>query len=77
MSSFEFEFGADKIWFCVVDAVINFPQGLTVAWAGKPLGHIAMPNVTLGMFECLFAGIVSIFNLIALLQLRTSAPTST
>lgn len=29
------------------DAVIGFPQGLTVAWNGAPLGQIAMPNVRL------------------------------
>ena len=29
------------------DAVITFPQGLTVAWNGSPLGQIAMPNVAL------------------------------
>lgn len=33
--------------FCIVDAVISFPAGLTVAWNGSPLGSIAMPNVTL------------------------------
>lgn len=31
----------------VVDAVISFGSGLTISWAGKPLGTIAMPNVTL------------------------------
>jgi hypothetical protein len=30
------------------DAVISFPAGLTVAWEGTALGHIAMPNVTIG-----------------------------
>lgn len=29
------------------DAVITFPQGLTVAWNGQPLGQIAMPQVAL------------------------------
>ncbi|KEI38050.1 uncharacterized protein L969DRAFT_18838 [Mixia osmundae IAM 14324] len=29
------------------DAVISFPQGLTVAWNGAPLGQIAMPDVSL------------------------------
>lgn len=29
------------------DAIISFPAGLNVAWNGSPLGHIAMPNVTL------------------------------
>ena len=27
------------------DAVISFPEGLTIAWNGQPLGQIAMPNV--------------------------------
>ncbi|BGP44010.1 hypothetical protein JCM10449v2_008067 [Rhodotorula kratochvilovae] len=29
------------------DAVINFVDGLTVAWNGAPLGQISMPNVSL------------------------------
>ncbi|GAA5951249.1 hypothetical protein JCM3765_002422 [Sporobolomyces pararoseus] len=29
------------------DAVISFPQGLTVAWNGQPLGQIAMPNISI------------------------------
>jgi hypothetical protein len=29
------------------DATISFSQGLTVAWNGRPLGQIAMPNVAL------------------------------
>ena len=29
------------------DAVIQFPNGLTVAWDGQPLGQIAMPDVSL------------------------------
>lgn len=29
------------------DGMISFPKGLTVAWNGKPLGQIAMPNLTL------------------------------
>ncbi|GAA6027071.1 hypothetical protein JCM8097_006088 [Rhodosporidiobolus ruineniae] len=29
------------------DAVISFPEGLTVSWNGAPLGQIAMPNVSL------------------------------
>ncbi|GAA5969858.1 hypothetical protein JCM21900_004182 [Sporobolomyces salmonicolor] len=28
------------------DAVISFPQGLTVAWNGAPLGQISMPNIS-------------------------------
>lgn len=29
------------------DATIAFPQGLTVAWNGRPLGQIAMPDIAL------------------------------
>ncbi|KAL8279026.1 hypothetical protein RQP46_008484 [Phenoliferia psychrophenolica] len=32
---------------CPFDGVISFSQGLTVAWNGKPLGQIGMPNVAL------------------------------
>lgn len=28
------------------DATISFPEGLTVAWNGAPLGQISMPNVS-------------------------------
>ena len=29
------------------DAVISFPEGLTISWEGRPLGQIAFPNVSL------------------------------
>ncbi|GAA5937070.1 uncharacterized protein JCM15063_000146 [Sporobolomyces koalae] len=29
------------------DAVISFPEGLTVAWNGQPLGQISMPNISI------------------------------
>ena len=31
----------------IVDAIISFGSGLTISWAGKPLGTITMPNVSL------------------------------
>ena len=31
----------------IVDAIISFGSGLTISWAGKPLGTIAIPNVSL------------------------------
>ncbi|GAA6063179.1 hypothetical protein JCM10212_003114 [Sporobolomyces blumeae] len=29
------------------DAVISFPQGLTVSWNGQPLGQISMPDISI------------------------------
>lgn len=33
------------------NAVVSFPQGLTVAWNGRPLGQIAMPDVCASLNE--------------------------
>ena len=29
-----------------VDATISFPSGLTISWAGKPIGQVAMSDIS-------------------------------